>query len=477
MKTLRQFLPFLLFLTCITYLNSAQAQCVGTCTQSLTGTGLNVNGTNAADVICIIGPATISSINNISANDQICIVSGTVNLPNNSLNFGGTSTTAGTINVASGATVNWPNSGTVTTGSLKINNAGTFNFTGTSNVSLGENGGSLVEFNNLTGGVLNALTMPRFVFNSGTDFNNEGVMNFNNLELAESQNPTNTANGVINIKRVFYVHSFGFLNLGKINATCQSTGVAGADAELQSQTAGGCGFAIGDKGSQGVNFGAGSCTKIIGNVNFAGPSTVSGYIENNSGPGGITGDFTTSKPVTGGGGTIVIKNGVSTLGPEGIILTGGLQIYDVNNTTLASGKNGSNTNAVNGVDANNSNGANDVFTIPTSLPANPCETILPSTIGNRVFLDNNNNGVFDGGDANYTGTTKVYLYKDADNSGTITGLESTVPADSTTTNATGIYSFTGLTPGAYQVGVVLPSGYLFSTNTNTADNETGTATT
>ncbi|WP_232540813.1 SdrD B-like domain-containing protein [Spirosoma endbachense] len=82
----------------------------------------------------------------------------------------------------------------------------------------------------------------------------------------------------------------------------------------------------------------------------------------------------------------------------------------------------------------------------TSLDAG----FIPSTasLGDYVFADNNKNGIQDGGDTPIPGVVVVLL--DANNN----------PLKSTTTDASGIYSFTGLTPGIpYSVSFVTPAGY------------------
>ncbi|GAB2565884.1 hypothetical protein GCM10027190_14350 [Spirosoma areae] len=78
---------------------------------------------------------------------------------------------------------------------------------------------------------------------------------------------------------------------------------------------------------------------------------------------------------------------------------------------------------------------------------------IPSaSLGDYVFADNNQNGIQDGGDTPIPGVVVVLL----DGSNT--------PIASTTTNASGLYSFTGLTPGVpYSVSFVTPTGYTSTT--------------
>lgn len=82
--------------------------------------------------------------------------------------------------------------------------------------------------------------------------------------------------------------------------------------------------------------------------------------------------------------------------------------------------------------------------------------VLPASIGDQVFVDNNGNGVYDAGDAPLAGIT-VTLYRDGQ------------PLATTNTGADGTYLFDNLGPGTYRVIVDtadpdLPAG-LFTTVT------------
>lgn len=83
-------------------------------------------------------------------------------------------------------------------------------------------------------------------------------------------------------------------------------------------------------------------------------------------------------------------------------------------------------------------------------------------LGNYVWYDKNNNGVQDAGETGISGAT-VKLYADATGDNIADGAA----LATTTTNASGIYSFTGLTPGNYIVGVVIPAGYAAGATTAT----------
>lgn len=86
-------------------------------------------------------------------------------------------------------------------------------------------------------------------------------------------------------------------------------------------------------------------------------------------------------------------------------------------------------------------------------------------LGNRVWYDQNNNGLQDSGEPNLSGVT-VSLYADANGDNNPDG----VAIASTVTNASGEYGFGLLAPGKYIVGVVIPSGYASGTTTSTSAN-------
>jgi hypothetical protein len=90
-----------------------------------------------------------------------------------------------------------------------------------------------------------------------------------------------------------------------------------------------------------------------------------------------------------------------------------------------------------------------------------CPAVLK--LGNLVFNDTNNNGVYDAGEPGIGGAT-VKLYADANGDNIADG---SVIA-TTTTSATGAYSFSGLAMGCYIVGVTLPQGYIMGSSTSTS---------
>ncbi len=89
--------------------------------------------------------------------------------------------------------------------------------------------------------------------------------------------------------------------------------------------------------------------------------------------------------------------------------------------------------------------------------------LTPMSIGNLVFSDRNNNGLFDTGAPTETGVSSVtlQLFTDTNNNGVfdagtdIATLDSSNVPISTTSNSSGIYTFTNLFPGRYFT--VIPS--------------------
>ncbi len=94
------------------------------------------------------------------------------------------------------------------------------------------------------------------------------------------------------------------------------------------------------------------------------------------------------------------------------------------------------------------NSASSIYTAPASC------TTATASLGGTVYADNNGNGVSDGGDTPIAGVTATLL------NGTNT------PIATTATDASGQYSFTGLTPGVpYSVSFTTPSGFSATTPT------------
>ena len=94
------------------------------------------------------------------------------------------------------------------------------------------------------------------------------------------------------------------------------------------------------------------------------------------------------------------------------------------------------------------------------------------SLGNLIFIDPNNNGVFDGGDTSLAGATVALFESD----GTTPAVDGDgVSVASQITAANGLYTFTNLNPGGYVVRVTPPAGYLSSNDIGSSalpDNDT-----
>lgn len=82
---------------------------------------------------------------------------------------------------------------------------------------------------------------------------------------------------------------------------------------------------------------------------------------------------------------------------------------------------------------------------------------LSVAVGNRVWVDANNNGLYDAGETFFSGAT-VNLYLDANDDGVPDGAA----IRTTTTDTNGLYLFDGLAPNNYIIGVVTPTNYVRS---------------
>ena len=110
----------------------------------------------------------------------------------------------------------------------------------------------------------------------------------------------------------------------------------------------------------------------------------------------------------------------------------------------------------------NSSGQTSAVAVTTGhdTPNQNAGVYAPGAISGHVFFDNNGDGVQQSGDNNQQNVTVKLL----DSSGNPTGATAT-------TNSSGAYSFTGLTPGSYGVQFTPPAGDTFSpvgTNANPA---------
>jgi len=108
-------------------------------------------------------------------------------------------------------------------------------------------------------------------------------------------------------------------------------------------------------------------------------------------------------------------------------------------------------NAPGDIYTNNSGAGADGVSLP--VMSNDVSAIVPTTlIGDYVWLDANQNGIQDSGETGVSDITIKLL--DADNSD--------AELNTTTTDSSGYYKFSGLTPGNYRVQVELPAGSIYT---------------
>ncbi len=115
------------------------------------------------------------------------------------------------------------------------------------------------------------------------------------------------------------------------------------------------------------------------------------------------------------------------------------------NGTVASGASGNQVNSATVTSATNeTNSANNTASASTTVDP------LTSTIAGRVYIDANNNGIQDGGEAGIAGVNLALTGTDS--------LGNAVSANATT-NANGAYLFSNLAQGTYSVTETQPSGF------------------
>ena len=93
-----------------------------------------------------------------------------------------------------------------------------------------------------------------------------------------------------------------------------------------------------------------------------------------------------------------------------------------------------------------------------NLGSKPSNVVTGAKITGTVFNDTDKDGVFDGNESN-SGVRTVFI--DTNGNKKLDSGEK-----STQSNASGVYSFTGLNAGTYKITRVFPSGYKLSNNSN-----------
>jgi choice-of-anchor A domain-containing protein len=112
------------------------------------------------------------------------------------------------------------------------------------------------------------------------------------------------------------------------------------------------------------------------------------------------------------------------------------------------------------------NNANNFYQFIDDIYISSPTTCTPNlTLGNLVWLDTDNDGLKDANEQGLSGFT-VKLYKDSNADNVPDGAA----VATTTTNASGVYSFTGLSADKYIVAVVMPTGYTVGTTIASSSN-------
>jgi SdrD B-like domain/Secretion system C-terminal sorting domain len=96
---------------------------------------------------------------------------------------------------------------------------------------------------------------------------------------------------------------------------------------------------------------------------------------------------------------------------------------------------------------------------------------VTQSLGDKVFIDSNNNGIQDATEPGVAGVT-VTLYRDLNNDGDLGDAGENIPYATTITNASGNYIFTNLPTGNYQVGTTLPAAFRYATANQGGGNQT-----
>jgi uncharacterized repeat protein (TIGR01451 family) len=177
-------------------------------------------------------------------------------------------------------------------------------------------------------------------------------------------------------------------------------------------------------------------------VNNTGPSTALGVTVTDVLPTGLT--FVSG---TGPGGAALSATGQTVTVNVGTLAPAASQTFTII-AQIANDFTGTLSNPVT-VATTTGEGAN---TAPNTATATTTVTLTDpnsAAISGRVFIDNNNNGIFEAGESPVAGVSVQLL-----TAGTSTVVQST------TTDTQGLYQFTALAAGSYDVRVIRPPGLL-----------------
>lgn len=285
------------------------SQCTNcTYTAPAGGTNFNLNGN---EVLCIDGNASNLNINYNGSGNTICVNQGsTLVLSNGSLagvdiDVYGTLEIAGNLNFNTQVNINIKPTGVLdlntnglNSNNLTINNEGCFNFNNTGQVSM-----TNVDIVNNDGAKIDASSTSKVLYVGGT-FCNGGTAEFNEFENNEMEKFHNETTGELIFNDLLFNHG-AFLNDG--------------EAILKN------GLRVGNKGP-GKEFLVNSCMCIIGDVDLEGPAFLNATLRISDG------DLNIEALVSGMDGSILVDNGISTIGAAGAVAGTNFSVCDQDTT-------------------------------------------------------------------------------------------------------------------------------------------------
>ncbi|MCR0980779.1 SdrD B-like domain-containing protein [Roseomonas populi] len=236
-------------------------------------------------------------------------------------------------------------------------------------------------------------------------------------------------------------------------------------------TTGSSGSAVNTSGTASITLAAGSSGSVNAGV-FA-PASISGFAFTDSNGNGTRDPL---EPIVAGqtvqlvnsAGTVVATTTTSILGAYSFtgLTPGSYQVQFVApNGTIFTGQDRGTNDAVDSDVGANGRTAPITLTSGSSVVNVAAGTLVPVTVSGSVFTDSNGNGIRSTGEAGVSGATVQLV----DTSGAVVAT--------TTTTATGAYSFANIAPGTYQVQFVAPNGTVFTLQNQgldvTADSDAG----
>lgn len=336
------------------------------------------------------------------------------------------------------------------------------------------------------------------------DANSDGVINGTEASTPYATTVTNALGEYIFTGLAAGTYQVGFTNLPTGCSTVTQN--SGADDTVDSDgnaVSGATGSSVSTTGLYTLAAGEKNLTVDLGIINTAkgsfgnkvwidngtGGGTANDGIQNGTEPG-VAGVMVT---LTNAAGQLVDKTGALTTTPVVTTtdvngnyifadLTAGVS-FAVKFSNLPAGydfstKAGTGSADDNKSDADIVNGATSTVTIVANTIANTLDAGITSTratLGNFVWMDDNGNGVQDAGEAGVAGVT-VTLYRPGFGPDGITSTaDDALPVASMITDQNGLYLFSNLVAGTYEVEFsTIPGGTIFTQRNTPGDNADNT---